>query len=143
MDQATTLPPSGDQSYKYCLVIVDKYSKTPILLPCNKDYNAMDTAFLPWNRVISHTEVFKNMASDRDTKLTYSLWINIHRLFGTKLPFSTEYHPQIDGLAERMIQTLENIIRILCAYGLEFKDSDGLTNDWCTLTLALELAYKT
>ncbi|MBW0469127.1 hypothetical protein O181_008842 [Austropuccinia psidii MF-1] len=49
------------------------------------------------------------------------------------------YHPQTDGLAERMIQTLENIIRRFCAYGLEFKDSDDLTHDWCTLTLALKL----
>ncbi|MBW0567504.1 hypothetical protein O181_107219 [Austropuccinia psidii MF-1] len=42
-----------------------------------------------------------------------------------------------------MIQPLEYMIRILCAYGLEFKDSDGFTHDWCTLILALELAYKT
>ncbi|MBW0511578.1 hypothetical protein O181_051293 [Austropuccinia psidii MF-1] len=30
-----------------------------------------------------------------------------------------------------------------CAYGLEFKNSDGFTHDWCTLIPALELAYKT
>ncbi|MBW0460675.1 hypothetical protein O181_000390 [Austropuccinia psidii MF-1] len=41
-----------------------------------------------------------------------------------------------------MIQTLEDIIRIFCVYGLEFKDSDGFTHDWCTLILALELEYK-
>ncbi|MBW0584185.1 hypothetical protein O181_123900 [Austropuccinia psidii MF-1] len=42
-----------------------------------------------------------------------------------------------------MIQTLEYMIRIFCAYGLEFKDSDGFTHDCCTLKPALELAYKT
>ncbi|MBW0536209.1 hypothetical protein O181_075924 [Austropuccinia psidii MF-1] len=42
-----------------------------------------------------------------------------------------------------MIQTLEDMIRRFCAYGLELKDLDGFTNDWCTLILALELAYKT
>ncbi|MBW0509696.1 hypothetical protein O181_049411 [Austropuccinia psidii MF-1] len=68
---------------------------------------------------------------------------NLHNLFGTKLPFSTAYQFQTDGLAERMIQTLEDMIRRFCAYGLEFKDSDGLTHDWCTLIPALELAYKT
>ncbi|MBW0515721.1 hypothetical protein O181_055436 [Austropuccinia psidii MF-1] len=35
------------------------------------------------------------------------------------------------------------MIRRFCAYGLEFKDSDGFTHDWCTLIPALELAYKT
>ncbi|MBW0561586.1 hypothetical protein O181_101301 [Austropuccinia psidii MF-1] len=42
-----------------------------------------------------------------------------------------------------MIQTLENMIRRFCAYGLEFKDSDGFTHYWCTLIPALEVAYKT
>ncbi|MBW0503846.1 hypothetical protein O181_043561 [Austropuccinia psidii MF-1] len=41
-----------------------------------------------------------------------------------------------------MIQTLEDMIRRFCAYGLEFKDSDGFTHDWCTLIPALELEYK-
>ncbi|MBW0572697.1 hypothetical protein O181_112412, partial [Austropuccinia psidii MF-1] len=59
------------------------------------------------------------------------------------LSFSTAYHPQTDGLAERMIQTLEDMIRMFCAYGLEFKDSDGFTPDWYTPIPALELAYKT
>ncbi|MBW0532861.1 hypothetical protein O181_072576 [Austropuccinia psidii MF-1] len=35
------------------------------------------------------------------------------------------------------------MIRRFCAYGLELKDSDGFTGDWCTLVPALELAYKT
>ncbi|MBW0537281.1 hypothetical protein O181_076996 [Austropuccinia psidii MF-1] len=42
-----------------------------------------------------------------------------------------------------MIQTVEKIIRRFCTYGVEFKDSDGFTHDWCTLIPALELAYKT
>ncbi|MBW0549046.1 hypothetical protein O181_088761 [Austropuccinia psidii MF-1] len=42
-----------------------------------------------------------------------------------------------------MIQTLEDMIRRFCAYGLEFKDSDGFTHDWCTSIAALELLYKT
>ncbi|MBW0520391.1 hypothetical protein O181_060106 [Austropuccinia psidii MF-1] len=52
-------------------------------------------------------------------------------------------HPQTDVLAERMIQTLGDIIRSFYAYGLELKDSDGFSHDWCTLIPALELAYKT
>ncbi|MBW0589086.1 hypothetical protein O181_128801 [Austropuccinia psidii MF-1] len=35
------------------------------------------------------------------------------------------------------------MVRRFCAYGLEFKDCDGSTHDWCTLLPALELAYKT
>ncbi|MBW0564586.1 hypothetical protein O181_104301 [Austropuccinia psidii MF-1] len=143
MDWVAGVPPGGYRSYNACLVIVDRFSKTPIFLPCHKDDTAMDTALLIWNRVVSWTAIFTNIISDRDSKLTSALWTNLHQLFGTKLAFSTAYHPQTDGLAERMIQTLEDMVRRLCAYGLEFKDCDGFTNDRCTLLPALELAYKT
>ncbi|MBW0492873.1 hypothetical protein O181_032588 [Austropuccinia psidii MF-1] len=103
----------------------------------------MDTALLIWNRVISHTGLFKNIICDIALKFKSALSTNIHRLFGTKLSFSTAYCPKKDVLAERMIQTLEEIIRIFCAYWLEFKDSDSFTHEWCTLITALELAYKT
>ncbi|MBW0508811.1 hypothetical protein O181_048526 [Austropuccinia psidii MF-1] len=84
---------------------------------------------LLWSRVISHTGLFENIISDKAPKFTSALWTNLHRFFGTKLSFSTAYHPQRDGLAERTIQNLEDMIRRFCAYGLEFKDSDGLTHD--------------
>ncbi|MBW0478172.1 hypothetical protein O181_017887 [Austropuccinia psidii MF-1] len=107
------------------LVIVDRYRKPPIFLPCHKDDTPMDTAI------------------DRDPKFTTALWTNLHNILGTKLPFSTDYHPQTDGLEERIIQTLEDMIRRACTYGLGFKDFDGFTHYWCTIIPALELAYKT
>ncbi|MBW0469986.1 hypothetical protein O181_009701 [Austropuccinia psidii MF-1] len=139
MDWVTALPP-GDRIYNTCLVLFERYSKTPMFLPCHKDDTAMDTAIMLWNKLISHTGVFQNIISVREPKSTSALWTNLHNLLGTKLSFSTAYHPQTDGLAERMIQTLEDMIRRFCAYGLELKDSDGFTHDWCTLIPALELA---
>ncbi|MBW0469439.1 hypothetical protein O181_009154 [Austropuccinia psidii MF-1] len=143
MDWVTALPTRSDRIYNTCLVIVERYSKTPIFLPCHKDYNDMDKALLLCNRAISHKGLFKNIFSDRGPKFKSALWINLHRLFGTKLSFSTAYHPQMDGLAERMIETLEEMIWRFCSYGLELKDSDGFTHHWFTLISALELAYKT
>ncbi|MBW0503791.1 hypothetical protein O181_043506 [Austropuccinia psidii MF-1] len=99
----TSLPSGGDKSYNACLVIVSRYSKTPIFLPCHKDDTAMDTALLIWNRVIYHTGLFENIISDRDPKFTSALWTNLHTLLGTKLSFSTAYHSHTDGLEERMI----------------------------------------
>ncbi|MBW0582547.1 hypothetical protein O181_122262 [Austropuccinia psidii MF-1] len=92
---------------------------------------------------MSWTGIFTNIIGDRDPKLTSALWTNIHQFFGIKLSFSTAYHPQTDGLAERMIQTLKDMVKRVCAYRIEFKDFDGFTHDWCTLLPALELAYKT
>ncbi|MBW0517619.1 hypothetical protein O181_057334 [Austropuccinia psidii MF-1] len=142
MDWVTALPPGGDRSYNSSLVLVDRYSKTPIFLPFHKDDTAMDAAIMIWNKAISQTGLFKNIISDRDSKITLALWTNLHNLFGTNLSFSIAYHPQADGLEERMIQTLEDMIRRFCAYGLEFKDPDGFPHHWCTLIPALELEYK-
>ncbi|MBW0552107.1 hypothetical protein O181_091822 [Austropuccinia psidii MF-1] len=103
----------------------------------------MDTIISIWNGVISHTGLFKNIISRRDPKFTSASWTNSHKLLGTKLSFSTACHPQTDALAERMIQTLEDMIRRFCAYVLDFKDSDGYTHVWCRLIPELELAYKT
>ncbi|MBW0479506.1 hypothetical protein O181_019221 [Austropuccinia psidii MF-1] len=114
----TILPPGGDRSYNAFLVIVEKFSKTPIFLPCQKDNTSMDTALLIWDRVISWTGIFTKIISDRDPKFTSSLWTNHPQLLGTKLSFSTAYHPQTDGLAKRMIQTLEDMVRRICVYGL-------------------------
>ncbi|MBW0502813.1 hypothetical protein O181_042528 [Austropuccinia psidii MF-1] len=81
MDWVTALPQGGDRSYNACLVLIDRYSKGPMFLPCHKNHTAMDTAIMIWNKVISHTGLFQ--------------------------PFSRAYHPQTEGLKERMIQTLE------------------------------------
>ncbi|MBW0505896.1 hypothetical protein O181_045611 [Austropuccinia psidii MF-1] len=138
MDLVTAFPPGGEKSYNPCLFIVDSYIKTPIFLPCHKDETAMDTALLIWNRVISNTYLLKNIISDREPKFKSALWTNSHKLLCTKLSLSTAYYPQTDGLAERMIQTLQDMIRRSCAYRLQIKDSDGFTHDWCTLIPALE-----
>ncbi|MBW0540774.1 hypothetical protein O181_080489 [Austropuccinia psidii MF-1] len=113
-----------------------------MFLPCHKDDTDINTAIMIWNKAISHKGLFQNIISDRNPKFTSALWTNLHNLFGTKLLISTAYHPQTDCLAEIMIQTLEDLISRFCAYGLGFKDSDGLTHYWCTLIPALELVYK-
>ncbi|MBW0466729.1 hypothetical protein O181_006444 [Austropuccinia psidii MF-1] len=82
MEWVTGLPPGGDRSYNACLVIVERFSNTAIFLPCHNYIGP---------------------------KFTSALGKNLHQLFGTKLSFSTAYHPQTDGLAERMIQALEDM----------------------------------
>ncbi|MBW0520568.1 hypothetical protein O181_060283 [Austropuccinia psidii MF-1] len=99
MNEVTFLPPGGEKCYNARLVIVERYRKTPIFLPCHKDNTAMDTAPLIWNRVISHTGFFKNIVSDREEKLTSALWTNLHQLLSTKISLPTAYHPQTDVLA--------------------------------------------
>ncbi|MBW0574305.1 hypothetical protein O181_114020 [Austropuccinia psidii MF-1] len=101
MDCITALPPGGDRIFNAFLVLVYRYSKTPMFSPCHKDETAMDTAIMIWNRVISNTGLFQNIISDRAPKFTSELWTDLYNLFGTRLSFSIAYHPQADGLKEK------------------------------------------
>ncbi|MBW0551735.1 hypothetical protein O181_091450 [Austropuccinia psidii MF-1] len=107
MGGITELPRSGERLSDDCPVIVSRYCKNPIFFSFHKYQNAMDKDFLLWNRAISHTWLFNNIVNDREPNLTTALWNNFYRLCGTKLSFSTAYHPQTDGLAEKVIETLE------------------------------------
>ncbi|MBW0506463.1 hypothetical protein O181_046178 [Austropuccinia psidii MF-1] len=64
------LPTGGDRSFNACLVLVDRYSKAPVLLPFNKDETTIYTAIIIYNRVIRHTGLFQNIIGDRDPKFT-------------------------------------------------------------------------
>ncbi|CAI7883290.1 unnamed protein product [Closterium sp. NIES-54] len=54
------------------------------------------------------------MISDRDTKFTSNFWKNLWEQFGTRLQFSSSYHPETDGQTEWTNQTMEQLIRATC-----------------------------
>ncbi|MBW0580305.1 hypothetical protein O181_120020 [Austropuccinia psidii MF-1] len=142
MDWVTGLVPGGKENYNACLIIVDRFSKSMRCLPCHKEDTAMDTALLFWNNIISTCGVPTIIISDRDPDFTSEFWTNLYDMLGTKLVFYTAYHPQTYGLAERMIQAMEDILRGFCAYGMEYNDHEGYTRDWVTLLPASQLAYN-
>ncbi|MBW0484022.1 hypothetical protein O181_023737 [Austropuccinia psidii MF-1] len=41
-----------------------------------------------------------------------------------------------------MIQTMEDIIRRFCEYGMEHKDNEGYTHEWVTLLPEFQMAYN-
>ncbi|MBW0499908.1 hypothetical protein O181_039623 [Austropuccinia psidii MF-1] len=122
--------PGCKESFNAFLIIVDRLGKSMGCLPCHKEDTAMNTALLFWKNIISACGVPKIIISYRDPKFTSEVWTNLYDILGTKLAFSTAYHPQTDGLAERMIQTMEVILKRFCAYGMEYKDHEGYTHDW-------------
>ncbi|MBW0549467.1 hypothetical protein O181_089182 [Austropuccinia psidii MF-1] len=115
MDWVTGVVPGGKENLNSCLIIVDRFRKSMKCLPCHKEDTATDTSLLFWNNIISTCGVPKIIISDRDPKFTSEIWTNLYDILGTKPAFSTAYHPQTDGLAERMIQTMVEILRIFCS----------------------------
>ena len=53
----------------------------------------------------------RSIVSDRYGRFTSRFWLRVHEALGTRLHFTTAYHPQSDGQSERTIQTLEDMLR--------------------------------
>ena len=69
---------------------------------------------------------------DRGTQFTSHFWKPFQNGLGTKVKLSITIHPQTDGLAERTIQTLENMFR---ACVIDFK---GNWDDHLPLRISLQ-----
>ncbi|MBW0466792.1 hypothetical protein O181_006507 [Austropuccinia psidii MF-1] len=103
MEWVTGLSPSGKESFNAFLKIADRFRKSVRCLPCHKEDPAIDTALSFWNNIISTCRVPKIIIWDRDPKVTSEFWTHLYEMLGIKLAFATVYHPQTDGLSERMI----------------------------------------
>ena len=53
-----------------------------------------------------------SIISDRGAQFTSRFWKKLQEALGTRLDFSTAFHPQTDRQSERTIQTLEDMLRM-------------------------------
>jgi transposase InsO family protein len=63
------------------------------------------------SRIVSLHGVPKVIVTDRGTQFTSRFWNKLHKALGTKLSFSTAYHPQTGGQTKRVNQILEDMLR--------------------------------
>jgi RNase H-like domain found in reverse transcriptase/Reverse transcriptase (RNA-dependent DNA polymerase)/Retroviral aspartyl protease/Integrase zinc binding domain/Retrotransposon gag protein len=98
-------------------VIVDRLTKSAHFLPIKINYPLARLAQLYVNEIVRLHGVPESIISDRDPRFTSEFWKSLQLALGTKLKFSTSYHPQTDGQTERTIQTLEDMLRA-CALEL-------------------------
>ncbi|KAL4379294.1 hypothetical protein GQ457_02G032210 [Hibiscus cannabinus] len=92
-------------------VIVDRFTKCAHFLPVHTTYTYDKLAELYIREIVRLHGVPKSIVSDRDPKFTSRFWESLHTALGSRLNFSTSYHPQTDGQSERVIQVLEDMLR--------------------------------
>lgn len=78
-------------------------------------FDALRVAHLFVNTVVRHHGFPKTLVSDRDPVFLNHVWEDLMRLSGTKLKFSTAYHPQSDGQTEVRNRGLEQYLRAFTA----------------------------
>ncbi len=112
MDFMGPLPVSGAQRYNMIFVVIDRYSKFAVFVPCNTNDTAEHIAKLFSDHVYQLSGVPSIIVSDRDTKFDSKFWRALWTRLGTELRMTTAYHQQANGAAERLIKTLNELIRI-------------------------------
>jgi IS30 family transposase len=101
-------------------VIVDRLTKSAHFLAVNQNDSGEKLVNLYVQEIMSKHGVPKTIVSDRGSIFTLAFWNQLHEALGSRLDFSTAYHPQTGGQTERTNQILEDMLR---ACALDFGGS--------------------
>jgi transposase InsO family protein len=91
-------------------VIVDRLTKNAHFLAVNQKDSCEKLAEIYINKVVSKHVIPKKIVSDRGSIFTSAFWKQLQKALGTKLDFSSAYHPQTGGQTEKN-QILEDMLR--------------------------------
>jgi hypothetical protein len=83
-------------------VVVDRTSKLAKLGPTKMITIIFDSTKLVFDMWVKHHGMPQFIMNDRHAKFTTGFWKHLFRKVGTKLSFSTTFHPQTNGQTKRV-----------------------------------------
>ncbi|KAK3570719.1 hypothetical protein QTP86_025262 [Hemibagrus guttatus] len=112
VDFVTDLPTS--RNHTCIFVVVDRFSKSCLLLPLRGPPTAMEAAELLFNHVFHYFGIPEDIVSDRGPQFISRVWRAFFTRLGVAVSLSSEYHPQTNGQTERKIQEISRYLRTFC-----------------------------
>jgi hypothetical protein len=106
--------PMSRRNHDYLYVVVDRFSKMCILMPCTKQVIAEQMSQMFFQNVWVHFGLPKSIISDWDSRFVGSFWSSLWELMDTKLKKSTDFHPQTYGQTEVVNRTVVHLLRAYC-----------------------------
>ena len=103
--------PRAQRKYDSIWVVVDRLTKSAHFIPVKSTYSAEDYARIFIDDIMYHHGIPLSIISDRGAQFTSRFWRSFRKGLGTKVKLSTTFHFQMDGQAERTIQTLEDMLQ--------------------------------
>ncbi|MCO5553474.1 hypothetical protein L7F22_006995 [Adiantum nelumboides] len=91
--------------------IVDRFSKQAHFIPVKKTIKAHQMATLFISQVFKYHGLPTSIVSDRDPRMTSNFWKGLFENLGTRLNFSSAYHPQTDGQSEIANLTVLDLLK--------------------------------
>ena len=91
--------------------IVDRFSKQAHFIPVKKTIKAQHMANLFISQIFKYHGLPTSIVSDRDPRMTSNFWKGLFENLGTRLNFSSAYHPQTDGQSEIANLTILDLLK--------------------------------
>ncbi|MCO5551149.1 hypothetical protein L7F22_004646 [Adiantum nelumboides] len=91
--------------------IVDRFSKQAHFIPVKKTIKAHQMATLFISQIFKYHGLPSSIVLDRDPRMTSNFWKGLFENLGTRLNFSSAYHPQTDGQSEIANLTILDLLK--------------------------------
>jgi hypothetical protein len=106
--------PMSRKCLDYLYVVVDRFNKMCVLIPCKKKFITEQTSQMFFENVWVHFGLPTSIVFDQDSRFMGNIWSNFLELMDTRLKKSTSFNPQMNEQREVVNREVVHLLREYC-----------------------------